>query len=302
MLTPRSGLEVLKPSSTAAVRFLIPDGLSSTTLAQLLVRYRDEITPRKRSAVSEAARISAMIRRPVAHRTLALLTTQDVAAYRDERLKEVAAATVVRELNTVSHCVDMALREWGYYVPRNPVKLVRRPAAPRGRTRRLLEGEEQRLLDAVESGRNVYMRPLIALAIETGMRRGELLSLSWQHVDLGRGVAHLPLTKNGTARDVPLSSRARAVLQGLWEARGDSTDPRVLSTTGSAVAQAWSHLCGRAGVSDLRFHDLRHEAVSRLFERGLGLMEVASISGHKELRMLGRYTHLRAVDLVAKLG
>lgn len=274
----------------------------STTLAQILTRYRDEISPRKRSAVTERARIAAILRRPICHRTLALLTTADVSSYREERLRSVAPATVTREINTISHAIDTSIRDWGVYLPRNPCKLVRRPSPPRGRDRRLAPGEEDKLLAAVDAGRNIYLRPLIVLAIETGMRRGELLGLRWEHIDLDIGVAHLPMTKNGDARSVPLSIRARTVLQSLREGRRVASEPRVLPTTASAVSQAWGHLRVRASMPDLKLHDLRHEAVSRLFERGLNLMEVAAISGHKELSMLRRYTHLRAADLVAKLG
>jgi hypothetical protein len=137
-----------------------------TTLRELLTRYRAEVTPGKRGAVSEASRINSILRCPMSHRTLAKLTSADVATYRDERLKSVAPATVVRELNTVSHAIEssffstqshfwywvedgqIATREWGLWLPRNPVKLVRRPQVPRGRTRRLKAGEEARLLAA----------------------------------------------------------------------------------------------------------------------------------------------------------
>jgi integrase len=171
------------------------------------------VTPGKRGAVSEKARINSIVRCPMAHRTLARLTSSDVATYREERLKCVAPATVVRELSTVSHAVEIATREWGLWLPYNAVKLVRRPPVPRGRTRRLKDGEEQRLLDACDRGRTPLLRPLVILAIETGMRRGELLNLRWEYVDLRLGVAHLPLTKNGDSRDVPLSRRAVRTLQ-----------------------------------------------------------------------------------------
>jgi len=108
-----------------------------TALRELLTRYSAEVTPGKRGAVSEASRINSILRCPMSHRTLAKLTSADVASYRDERLKSVAPATVVRELNTVSHAIEIATREWGLWLPRNPVKLVRRPQVPRGRTRRL---------------------------------------------------------------------------------------------------------------------------------------------------------------------
>lgn len=270
-----------------------------TTLRELLTRYCAEVTPGKRGAVSEASRINSILRCPISHRMLAKLTSSDVATYRDERLKTVAPATVVRELNTISHAIEVATREWGIWVPRNPVKLVRRPPVPRGRTRRLKKGEEEALLSACDRGRTPLLKPLIILAIETGMRRGELLDLRWEHVDATLRVAHLPLTMNGDSRDVPLSRRATEVFAELRSQAANGE--RVFPLTGNAVRLAFEHLRTRAGMPDLHFHDLRHEAISRLFEKGLNVVEVSTISGHKELRMLSRYSHLRAADLVHRL-
>jgi integrase len=270
-----------------------------TTLGELLARYTNEVTPTKRGAVSEKARINSIVRCPIGHRTLAKLTSSDIATYRDERLKTVAPATIVRELNTISHAIEIASREWGLWVPRNPAKLVRRPPVPRGRTRRLKESEEDRLLAACDRGRTPLLQPLIILAIETAMRRGELLALRWQHVDLKLRVAHLPLTKNGDSRDVPLSRRATETVRELRAST--IVHERVFPMTGNAVRQAFEHLRVRAEMSDFHFHDLRHEAISRLVEKGLNLAEVGSISGHRELKTLQRYTHLRAADLVARL-
>lgn len=271
---------------------------ASTTVAQIIKRYQKEITPLKRSAKSEHQRLNALLRRPIVHRTLTQLSSNDIANYRDDRLKAVGPATVIRELNTLSHCIDIARKEWGIIIYDNPCKLVRRPVAPKGRNRRLRAGEEQKLLDAADNGRNPHMRAIIIFAIETAMRRGEIVNLIWEHVDLERRVAHLPMTKNGEPRDVPLSSRAVAAMTSSDRPR----EGKVFPVSETAVFQAWDHLRGRAGVPDLHFHDLRHEAVSRLFERGFNVVEVSTISGHKELRMLARYTHLRADDLVARLG
>jgi integrase len=138
---------------------------------------------------------------------------------------------------------------------------------------------------------------MIILAIETGMRRGEILSLRWEHIDLDRRVAHLPMTKNGGSRDVPLSTRAAAMLVKL----GASDRGPVFDVTAHAFEQAWRRLRHRAGLHDLRFHDMRHEAISRLFEKGFNAVEVAAVSGHADVHTLVRYTHLRAVDLVALL-
>lgn len=193
---------------------LLPDTrpAETTTLKQVLTRYADSVSPKKRSSVSEVARINALLRRDIVHRTLATLSSSDLATYRDERLKVVSPATVIRELNTISHALDTARRDWGIHLIENPCKLVRRPRAPKGRTRRLGPDEEAKLLEAADFGRNTFMRSLIILAVETGMRRGELLGLTWENIDLDAGVAHLPLTKNGESRDVPLSKRARETL------------------------------------------------------------------------------------------
>lgn len=213
--------------------------------------------------------------------------------------RTVSSATVIRELNTLAHAIDVGRKEWGLHLTINPVRMIRRPVPPRGRDRRFDEGEEQRLLDAIDLGRSPYMRPLMVLAVETAMRQGELLSLTWSDVDFDKRVAHLDMTKNGESRDVPLSTRAA---QALHELKAMQIDDRVVPSTRSAVQQAWGHLRVRAGIPDLRFHDLRHEGVSRLLERGLNVIEAATISGHKELRMLQRYSHLRASDLVDRLG
>jgi integrase len=223
-----------------------------------------------------------------------------LAKYRDERLIDAAPATVVRELNTVSHAIDTALREWGLWLPRNPVKMVRRPWVPQGRKRRLEDGEEARLLTATERGRTPLLKQLIILAIETTMRRGELLGLRWEHVYLANRIAHLPLTKNGESRDVPLSRRATDTLTALLEHRRPG-DELVFPMSANSVRLAFERLRARAKMRDLHFHDLRHEAITRLFERGLSIAEVSAISGHRELRMLQRYIHLRAADLVARL-
>jgi integrase len=231
----------------------------NTTLAEVLTRYKDEVTPMKRSAISEVARINGILRRPICHRTLTLLSTADLASYRDERLKTVSPATVVRELNTISHAIDTARRESGIHLAQNPCKLVRRPSPPRGRLRRLVGQEEQILLAAADTGRSPYMRPLIVLAIETGMRRGELLTLDWKHVDLERRVAHLPLTKNGDSRDVPLSIRALETLRALRA----GASGRVFNVAPNAVRLTWVGCCASMPMGPMGSWMARRQASLR---------------------------------------
>ncbi|MCP5151988.1 MAG: site-specific integrase [Chromatiales bacterium] len=271
----------------------------STTLAELLERYLNEITATKKGADAEAYRIRAMLRHPLAARIVATLRGTDIAAYRDERLATVTPGTVKREIVILGHLFETARKEWGIHVE-NPVRMIRAPASPRPRERRFEGDEEARLLDACGQSRNPFLVPVVRLALETAMRRGELVGLRWEHVDLDRRVAHLPDTKNGESRSVPLSSVAVDTLRPLEPHPAEGAVFPDLTT--EAVKLAFARALRRAEIEGLRFHDLRHEATSRLFERGLNIMEVSAITGHKDLSMLKRYTHLRAEDLARKLG
>jgi integrase len=276
----------------------------STTLGELLQRYLAEITPSKKGVGPESARIRLLLRHPLANRYVAGIRGVDIARYRDERLKKVSSATVKRDLVIVSHLFEVARREWGIQV-HNPVRDIKLPPHSKARNRRLElgfggeEGEEKRLLAACSEARNPYLLSVVRLALETAMRQGELVALRWENVDLTRRIAHLPDTKNGEARSVPLSSTSVAVLRALPRSLHGQVFPGL---TTEAVKRAFARATRRAGIEDLHFHDLRHEATTRFFEVGLNIMEVATITGHRDLRMLRRYTHLKAEDLAKKLG
>ena len=283
----------------------------STTLSKALDRYEREITPTKRGAAMERYKIGSLRRSSLGAYFLANLRSADLATWRDARLKEAAPATVVRELALISHLFTVARKEWRMEGLSNPVQGIRKPSLKgTGRTRRLEPGEEQELMARARD----YGEPLpsiIQLALETAMRRGELARLHWEYVDLKRRVIHLADTKNGDSRDVPLSSRAAEVLSRLprridgwvFGIRSDTISQAFARITGVAVT---SKQCARRKeierLADLRFHDLRHEATSRFFELGLNPMQVATITGHKTMQMLKRYTHLRAEDLANMLG
>ena len=186
----------------------IPAKPDLSTLGEILSRYIRDITSKKRGAGPESLRIGKILRHSMCSIKISKLSSMDIASYRDERLQEVAPASVVMELMLISHAIDTAGREWGVALPDNVVKNVTKPKVDRGRDRRLLAGEEQRLLLACSQSKNHWLIPLVIMAIETGMRRGELLNLNWNDIDLDKQVAHLEMTKNGTKRDVPLSSKA----------------------------------------------------------------------------------------------
>jgi len=270
----------------------------STTLKELLERYLAEVTPLKKGVEPETNRLRAFMRLPLARRFVAGIRGVDMARFRDERLRQVSSSTVKRDLVLLGHVFEVARKEWGIHV-HNPVRDIKLPADGRPRDRRLHAGEETRLVAACREARNPYLLPVVQLALETAMRQGELLRLRWEHIDLNRRTAHLPDTKNGEARTVPLSTTATQVLRTLPRSLHGQAFPGV---TTEAIKRAYIRAVRRAGIEDLRFHDLRHEATTRLFEKGLNIMEVASITGHKDLRMLRRYTHLKAEDLARKLG
>jgi integrase len=179
----------------------------------------------------------------------------------------------------------------------NPVRQIEQPEPSRPRERRLRVEETCAFWNAVERAKAAWVRPFIVLAIETGMRRGELLSIMWRDVDLSSRVIRVQLTKNGHERTIPLTPIAAQTLSS-WP----KTHSRVFPVTAVAVRQAWDRLVKRASLRDLRLHDLRHEAVSRFFELGLTAPEVALISGHRDARMLFRYTHLRPEAVAQKLA
>ena len=288
------------------------------TLGTLLDDYSREITPRKRGADVELARISALLRDPIARYKLPALSPVVLAGWRDRRLASgIKGATVNREINLLSAVLGWGIKERMLDLPANPCAAVRRPPQGPGRDRRPTDDDRRKMAEALtdaprptqgpkRSGnyrtgtRNPWVLPMMRFAAETGMRRGELCAARWEHVDLDAGTLFLPaeITKTRTPRTVPLSPVALDVLRALPR----TDDPRIFPTSPGAVSQAWAGARKRAGVQDLRVHDLRHEAASSLFELGLNMMEVASITGHKDLRSLKRYTHIDPAHLARKIA
>ncbi|WES90764.1 site-specific integrase [Dickeya fangzhongdai] len=276
-------------------------------LSRALDKYFSTVSRHKRGQLQEFYRINVIKRSHLANRNMDEISSIDIAEYRDNRLSEfnartqkpISANTVRLELALLSALYNLAKVEWGT-CSINPVENVRKPTVSSGRTRRLTTQEERQLTRYFKD-KNPELLAIFQIALETGMRQGEILSLRWEYTDLRLGVAHLPLTKNGTSRDVPLSSKARQILCGLGE-RPHHENGYIFSYTSSGFKSAWRVALKALAIDDLHFHDLRHEAISRFFELGtLNVMEVAAISGHKSMNMLKRYTHLRATHLVSKL-
>ncbi|MHB8369345.1 MAG: site-specific integrase [Leptospirales bacterium] len=268
----------------------------NTTLSDALDRYEREISSPKKGHLQEKKRIRTWKSHPLSKRFLASIQGKDIAAWRDARIKSGSSANTVRlDLAIISHLFEIARKEWGMEGLKNPVKSIRLPSPPSGRDRRLQPGELEKIL---ESG-SEEMGHVVRFALETAMRRGELAGMTWNMVDLKKRTVTLPETKNGQKRIVPLSSVAVTILKDRISTR--RIDGEVWDIELDAISKDFAKACRKVGISDLHFHDLRHEATSRLFENGFDTMEVATITGHKTLQMLKRYTHLRAEDLAERM-
>ena len=298
----------------------------NTPLEDALDRYEREIIPSKKGGHIEAVRIRNWKRSSLAKRSLASIQGKDVATYRDTRLKgneekgtKPAAPNTVRlELAILSHVFTIAIKEWGMGGIINPVLHIRQPPPGKARERRVTPDEIEYIVNHTESP---TLANIVRIAVETGMRRGEIVGMTWGMVNLKKRTVTLPETKNGDRRIVPLSPEAVRILEGIprridGEVWGLDDPHSVTTAFRKAVARARAaYLKDFEGkrngeknakpdpsfLLDLTFHDLRHEATSRFFEKGLNPMQVAAITGHKTLQMLKRYTHLKAEDLAELL-
>ena len=257
----------------------------SVTLGDLLKRYLKEVTPHKKSHDKEAWRIKALLKRPISGVSLSNLNSAIISSYKYSRLAD-GARTTRYDLALIRHCLEFARLEWGYYLPTNPVDLVSKPKLNKPRDRRVGKDDINALMHALRYTKVTYLKPLILIAIETGLRQGELVKLMWCDVDLDSQMLKVRDTKNGEDRVVPLSNKALSILK-LLPRLGEA----VFNASHSSLQNAWKRLIKRSGLIDLHFHDLRHEAISRFIERGLTIPEAASISGHKTQSMLLRYAH-----------
>lgn len=268
----------------------------NTTFGEILNRYLREVTPHKKGAAVERYRVNAWLKTTLAKRYLSTLKATDFAVWRDNRIKSGASANTIRlELAVISNLFNVAKSEWGFESISNLTERIRTPKLPSGRTRRVSDEEIEQLIQHTDSRELPY---ILKIAIGTGMRRGEIAHLEWEHVDFKKCTALLQDTKNGEARTIPLNTKCLAILKSLPR----NINGRVFNMTPHAISYAFIRACKRAKLNGLHFHDIRHEAITRFFEIGLNVMEVSSISGHKTLQMLKRYTHLRAEELAKRLG
>ncbi len=273
------------------------------TLAELIDRYIRDVLPHKpRSAYNQTQQLKRW-KAEIGYYSLADVTPSLLAEYRDKLGQEItkrgkprSPASVVRYLAALSHAFTIAAKEWGW-MEDSPMRKVTKPKVSRDRVRFLSDDERVRLLKVCKESKNLYLYPVVVLALSTGMRQGEIMGLTWDNVDLNRGRAILLEKKNNVRRAVVITSHALELLKELsrvrqtnsnylFPARGNNTiKPIDLRTP-------WKAALKKADIQDFRFHDLRHSAASYLAMNGASLAEIAEVLGHKTLETVKRYAHL----------
>ncbi len=269
------------------------------TFEELIERFIIEVSPSMRGAAADIYRLRAIAKRPISKLSMSALTPSKLAEYRDQRLKVIAPNTMLRELSYFSSIINHARREWGLNID-NPVSMIKKPPSPHGRTRVLTEHEKTQIISTIEQAKpdvcNVWLPAAIEFAIATAMRLGEITSLLWKDVDINNRTAFLPITKNGSCRYVPLSKTAIKILNELTR-EGE----RVFPVNRASLSTAFTRYSRKAGVKEVRFHDLRHTAITAMSGKLTNVIELSSVTGHRSLSMLKRYIHLNISELARKL-
>lgn len=276
----RTEAEMLQGNHAASTR---------KTLKDAMLRYMEEVVPTKRGHVKRLQNCNTLLKRlPFLDYRLGSITTPMVAEWRDSLLQEVKPGTVIAYLGLLNCVMEIARREW-QWIKDNPVKDVRNPPTPKHRE--VIYSDEDIAAVCAElpqTARDVFM-----VAIETGMRRGEILGLEWDIIHLDQAFLRLQTTKNGHSRDVPLSG----IALGILRRRRDFERP--FDINAECFRQQFEAALKRAGLVGYRFHDARHTAVTRLAKK-LDVMTLARMIGHKDLRSLMIYYNRSASD-IAKL-
>lgn len=276
------------------------------TLYDALIKYLNEVTPNKRSAKRESIFIKKFINditfigEPITN-----IKASHFAEFRDERLRLVSSSTVRRELTVLSSIYSKAIKEWGW-CSINPIANIDKPKLPKHRNRLISNDEIEAILSTLgykegepPTKRKEELAYIFLIAIETAMRQGEILSLTYDAIFLDKRFVHLDKTKNGDTRDVPLSSRAIYLFERVLKNKHEDGKLFILNS-GSADA-LFRKYRNKLEIDDLHFHDTRHEAITRLSKK-LGVLELARMVGHRNISQLMTYYNETAESLASKLG
>ena len=273
---------------------------SRVMIRDLLTRYLKEHKHKhKKGWRMEEYRVGYMLKDPIADVNLLSFSTKNISEFKDRRLEEVCPTTFNKDLSFLKVVIDVAIFDWGISIPFNPCKNVKRLRQPRPRNRRLEGDEQTRLIEACALSDNKYLKSMVQFSIETAIRQGELLKLTNKQINWNDRVMTLTDTKNGEDREVPLSEKAYLILKSQIT----RIDGRIFPMTRDSLKFWFKQAKRRTKIKDFRWHDLRRHACSLLFEQGLSIAEVQSISGHRDPRiLLNTYTKLDPKKIVKKLA
>ena len=280
------------------------------TLGDLFKRYiREDKHKRIKSWRMYEWRIGILLKDTISDTNLLRLSSKHLSEFKDRKRKEVGPSTWNKYLSLISVVIDTAMKDWGIYLPNNPVRNADREREPRPRDRTLEGDEYERLLQACDQMKQVrfrrgdtaihlYLKSMIIFSVETAIRQGELLAMRYDQFNFDKRTLYIPETKNGEPRTIPLSTKAIKVIQSVPR----RLDGKVFPLTCDSL-KAWFKVARNdAKLKDFRWHDLRRYACSLLFEKGLSVPELQLVSGHKDPRvLLNTYTKLSAENIAKKL-
>ena len=269
--------------------------IKNLKLKDLFNKYKFEILPKLKSHKIVTYKLNFLSRLWLGEIKVINLTKGHLEQFCKDRKLVVKDGTIKSELMLIKRIVKIATDKWNYGIPFNAFYGIELPSPHKPRNRRATQEELSILIAHANKQRNTYISTIIQFAVETGMRRSEILKLKWIDVNLETRIASLYDTKNGDDRHIPLTKTAVQLLSNLTQ-----LSDFVFPISANCLRLAWERCRKKSNIKGLRFHDLRHEAVSRYFEMGLSVPEVALISGHKDVRQLFRYTHLKPESLIAK--
>ena len=269
--------------------------IKNLKLKDLFNKYKSEILPKLKSYKIVSYKLTVLSRCWIGDIVVVNLTKRHLEQFCEDRKLKVRDGTIKSELMLIKRIFKIAIDQWSYGIPFDAFNGLEIPSPHKPRTRRASKEELSTLIFHAEKQRNKYICTIIQFAVETGMRRSEILKLTWNDVNLETRIATLYDTKNGDDRHIPLTKTAIQLLSNLTQ-----SSEFIFPISANCLRLAWERCRNKSNIKGLRFHDLRHEAVSRFFEMGLSIPEVALISGHKDVRQLFRYTHLKPENLIAK--
>ena len=278
---------------------------SILSMIDIFERYAKEVSIKKRGYRIEIYRLKALIKNPFFDIPINDLTTKKMVEWRSIRLAEVSPSTLNRELNLISSVINYAIKEWNIDIGGNPLQFINRPKSPKPRQRRVSLEEQEKIgqylgWDKVSSPKTTkhWVAFSFFLALETAMRKGEILSMHWKDLYLDQSFIHLEITKNGDSRDVPLSSEAKRLLKLLTPHRKDD---KIIPITSDRLTKVFIEACKKCSLKDLHFHDTRREATTNLAKKLNNVLELSAVTGHKTLDMLKVYYNPKASELAKRL-